>query len=128
MTASKNRSSALAQATAHAVEAIEAYSVAFPDATYYEIKTELEAAQILLTMAAMIKHTQHSITSQDDRNAYRAVANSYRAAVNQGRALATFANMTEEDQLELYGLKLVARRRLKPENLPSEPPKIVTKH
>lgn len=120
MTASEKRSSALAQDTIHALAAIEAHAAAFPDATFYEITSELEAAQILLSMAAMIKQTAKSIRDPADKNTYREVANRYRAAVNQGKALETFANMTEDDQLELYGLKLVARRRYKPGEQPPE--------
>lgn len=113
-------SSALAQDTIHALAAIEAHAAAFPNATYYEITSELEAAQILLSMAAMIKQTAKSIRNPADKNTYREVASRYRAAVNQGKALQTFANMSEADQLELYGLKLVAKRRYKPGEEPAE--------
>lgn len=120
MTASDTPSSALAQATTHALAAIEAYAEAFPDETYYEVTTELEAAQILLSMAAVIKRTAKYVINDIDRSTYRAVASRYRSAVNQGKALKTFADMTEDDQLELYGLKMVARRRYKPGEIPPE--------
>lgn len=111
MTAKRKGSSALAQDTVHALAAIEAHAAAFPDDTFYEIETELEAAQILLSMAAMIKRTARSVKNQMDRNTYLEVAAAYRKAVNQGKALRTFGDMAEADQLELYGLKLVARKR-----------------
>ena len=120
MTASSKGSSALAQDTAHALAAIEAHAAAFPDATLYEITTELEAAQILLAMAAMIKVTARDVLNVIDKSTYLEVASAYRKAVNQGKALRTFAAMTEDDQLELYGLKLVARRRTPIQNEPGE--------
>ena len=121
MTASRKGSNALAQDTVHALAAIEAHAAAFPDATIYEITTELEAAQILLSMAAMIKRTAKDVANKMDRNTYLETASAYRRAVNRGKALSTFANMTEADQLELYGLKLVARRRTPITNNPGEP-------
>lgn len=121
--ASGKISSALAKDTQHALATIEAHAAAFPDADIYEIETELEAAQILLSMAAMIKKTAKSIKNKHDKATYREVASAYRRAVIQGKALETFANMTEADQLELYGLKLVARRRTA---LPTNDPKIIT--
>jgi len=111
VTASPKTSNALAQDTAHALAAIEAHAAAFPDAEFYEITTELEAAQILLSMAAMIKKTAKSVNNAADRHTYLEVAANYRKVVNQGKALRTFGDMTEADQLELYGLKLVARKR-----------------
>jgi len=123
MTAFGKISSGLAQDTKQALPAIEAYAQAFPDATIYEIETELEAAQILLSMAAMIKRTARSVKNKVDRNTYLEVASNYRRVVNQGKALETFANMTEADQLELYGLTLVARRRT---TMPANDPKIIT--
>lgn len=91
-----------------------------PDATFYEVQSELEAAQLLLAMAAMIKHTMKSVKSKLDRDQYKQVARDYRKAVNQGRALQKFRDMTEDDQLELYGLKLVARKVFDPADVKPE--------
>ena len=90
----------------HILERLEDYAEEHPEATEYRISSELEAEQILLAMAATIKHTSSSIRNKMDKSLYLEIANKYRVAVIGGKALETFRAMTEEDQLELYGLKL----------------------
>ena len=109
MTASKRGSRRLAEQSVAIIDEIEEYSIEHPDATEYVVETELVAAQILLAMAAMIKLTARTIQSQHDRSIYVATARKYRLAVQHGNAKQLFRDMTEEDQLELHGLKLVVR-------------------
>lgn len=117
--ASEKRINELAKQSGQILDKIQGYSLMNPDATFYEVQSELEAAQLLLAMAAMIKETKNAVKNKFDRATYEQVARDYRAAVQQGRALQKFRDMTEEDQLELYGLKLVARRVYAPGEEPA---------
>ena len=92
----------------HILERIEQYAEDHPDATEYIIHDELEAEQLLLAMAATIKLTAKSVRNAMDKTLYLEIANKYRKAVIQQKALETFRAMTEDDQLELHGLKLLA--------------------
>ena len=74
----------------------------------YYLRDEEEASQILLAMAATIKHLTRDVDSTEDRKTMKKVASGYRRAVKHGKALETFRNMTEEDQLEIYGITLKA--------------------
>jgi hypothetical protein len=102
----------------HILERLEALSIQYheecrPDSEFvYQIQGEEEAAQILLAMAATIKHTAEGVRNKMDHAQYVQIAADYRQAVVQGKALQTFREMTEDDQLEIYGLKLSARRIL----------------
>lgn len=109
--ASETTSSALAKDTAQILNRIEEWALENPDETDYWIESELEAEQILLTMAAVIKQsikTTPTLTSHD-KEMMRKIANEYRHAVQHGRASQLFRDMTEEDQLELVGLRLRVR-------------------
>lgn len=109
--ASEKTSSALAQDTAKILDRLEEYALENPDETDYWIETELEAEQILLAMAAVIKQTikiTPTLTSHD-KQMMRDVANKYRHAVKQGQARQLFRDMTEHDQLELRGMRLRVR-------------------
>lgn len=78
----------------------------------YHIKDEEEAAQILLAMAATIKHTAEGVRNKMDKALYVQISRDYRKAVVDGKALEMFRNMTDDDQLEIYGMRLEARRIL----------------
>ncbi len=123
MTARKKELSALAKSSGRILDKIEGYSLMNPEATFYVVESELEAAQLLLAMAAMIRLTAKDVTSKLDRAQYLKVAREYRKAVIDGQALNKFRDMTEADQLELYGLKLVAMRVHDPADAP---PQIIT--
>ncbi len=83
-----------------------------PKPWVYIINDEEEAAQILLAMAATIKHTAEAIHNQLDKSSYVRIARQYRRAVVHGHALQTFRDMTADDQLEIYGLVLTVPRIL----------------
>ncbi len=114
-TASEKTSSAPADSD-HILERLEALSIQYqeerrPESEFvYQIQGEEEAAQILLAMAATIKHTADGVRNKMDLALYLQIAADYRKAVIQGKALETFREMTDDDQLEIYGLKLSARR------------------
>ena len=86
------------------------YAEQNPLATEYYVETELEAQKILLAMAASIKHLVKDVKRNEDKATMLKFANQYRQAVIHSNALDYIRNMTEETQLEIYGLALKARR------------------
>lgn len=99
----------------HVLERLEALADQYADECrpkpwIYLITDAEEASQILLAMAAVIKVTSKSVRNAMDKRTYLDVAAGYRKAVVTGQALQTFRNMTDEDQLELYGLTLTVPR------------------
>lgn len=116
VTTASGKTSSAPAASDHILERLEALSIQYQEECrpasefVYQIQGEEEAAQILLAMAATIKHTADGIRNKMDLALYLQIAADYRKAVVQGKALQCFREMTEEDQLEIYGLKLSARR------------------
>lgn len=94
----------------HILEQMEQYAEDNPLATEFYLENEEQAAQILLSMAASIKHLVKDVKHKEDQRHMVTIANQYRKAVIHNRALELFCNMTDEDQLEMYGLKLLVRR------------------
>jgi hypothetical protein len=94
----------------HVLERIEQWAEENPEATEYILTGEDEAAQVLLAIAATIKLTARGIENQRDKALYMAHARRFRQRVVKGEALECFREMTEDDQLELYGKVLVAPR------------------
>ncbi len=115
MTASE-KTSKQAGVSDHILERLEALGDQFDEDCIpssdrvYVIQDEEEACQILLAMAATIKHTADGVLNVPDKALYLGIARVYREAVVSGRALETFRKMTEEDQLSIYGMRLEARR------------------
>lgn len=115
MTASE-KTSKPAGASDHILERLEALGDQFDDDCIpcsdrvYIIQDEEEASQILLAMAATIKHTAEGVRNVADKALYLGIARDYRQAVVSGKALETFRGMTEDDQLSIYGMRLEARR------------------
>lgn len=102
-------------ASDHILERLEALADQYaeeckPKPWLYVIKDEEEAEQLLVAMAAVIKITVQDVHNALDRRTYLDVAAGYRKAVLQGKALQCFREMTEDDQLELWGLTLTAGR------------------
>lgn len=93
---------------ANIIERIEQYAAEHPEATEYRITTEAEAAQILLAIAAVLKHLRRDVhNDREGRAKLKKIGQEYRLAVAQGKALEYIFSMTEEDQLEIRGLVLV---------------------
>lgn len=107
-TASEPISSSLGK-TGEILDRIQHYAIKHPSAEEFYIYTELEASQILIEMAAMIKHTAKDIKHKGDRDQYMAISRKYRGAVARSEALQCFTDMTDEDRLELFGLRLVVK-------------------
>lgn len=117
-TTASEKTSKKAGESDHILERLEALGDKFDEECIptsdriYVIKNEEEAAQILLAMAATIKHTAEGVRNKMDLALYLQIARDYRKAVVDGKALETFRSMTDEDQLEIYGMRLEARRIL----------------
>lgn len=115
VTAASEKTSSEAARSDHVLERLEALAEQYDDECkpkpwIYIITDAEEASQILLAMAAVIKITSKDVRNAMDKATYLEVAADYRKAVVRGEALQTFRNMTEEDQLELYGLTLTVPR------------------
>ncbi len=114
MTAQKKisgKAKGLAKNTVEILSRIEEYALDNPDATEYWIETEIEAEQILLAMASVIKlQIKNTPTlSSHDKAMMRNIARKYKVAVREAKAGQLFRDMTEDDQLELRGLRLRVR-------------------
>ena len=92
------------------LERIETYAEENPTATDYWIDTELEAASLLLAMAASLKHAEADIVDRISIETLRKYANTYRAHVQQGKALYYLRTLTKEDEITLHGLVIRANR------------------
>lgn len=107
--AARRIGSNVVEETGHVLETMELWAAEHPMATEYVLTSELQAEQLLLAMAAVIAHTSKDIRNAMDKRMYLDIASQYRKAVIDQSALQLFQEMTEEDQLELYGLKITVR-------------------
>lgn len=94
------------------LEQIEAYADEHPEAEEFLLEGEEQAAQVLIAMAGTMKVIQADLEPGVDRQTVKDICQSYRQAVVKGKATELFRSMTEEDQLEIYGLRLRMRRVL----------------
>lgn len=92
------------------VDQIKAYSEENPLATSFYLETERQAKEILLSMAATLKLVSKDVKNPVELAAIVDCANKYRKAVIHDKALELFRSMTDEDRLEMFGLKLEVRR------------------
>lgn len=113
MSASEKISS---KASKKLTERIYHHSVQNPEAEFYYLEDEAEAAELLLEMAATMKVMARDVHVKEDRQHITNLASQYRHAVQHGQALATIRAMNDPDndteQLEIFGLKLAVRRIL----------------
>ena len=90
------------------LERLERYAAENPDATEYRLDTEIEAQQLLIAMAAALKLMSKDIEDRKDRQVLTNYANTYRQKVIHGKALEYIRELSEEDQLTIHGMKIVA--------------------
>jgi hypothetical protein len=97
---------------ARIIERIEAWANDHPEAVDYWIDTEIEAASLLLAMAASLKHAEQDIADRISIETLRRYANTYRQHVQQGKALYYLRKLCEgdEDLITLHGLTIRASR------------------
>lgn len=98
----------LSNAPAELLQRIEEYAQEDPGGEYW-IQNEYEAAQLLIAMAASLKHARKSLGSSQDGAVLKQYERIYRQAVNQGKALNYLRNVSEEDAIELFGVRIRAR-------------------
>ncbi len=91
---------------APAIAKILRFREQYPEASRYLITTEQEAQEILIAMSATLDKASEALTVPREKAALITQARLYREAVKEGRARALFRSMTEEDQLEIFGLEL----------------------
>jgi len=94
------------------LERIEAYAEEYPEAEEYLLEGEEDAAQVLIAMAGTMKVITADMGQGVDRDTVKEICRSYKKAVAQGKATELFRAMSEEDQLEIYGLRLRMRQIL----------------
>lgn len=96
---------------ARTIERLELYSEEHPDCKDYWVDTEIEAAGILLSMAASLKQMEDAVNHDDEGiKTLRKYANDYRQAVAQGKALNYFRTISDDDALTIFGMRIRARR------------------
>lgn len=88
------------------LDRLQRLAVNDPDLTEYQLTTELEAQELLIAMAAMLKVMRKDVVGKKDKQLLNDYACQYRAAVIQGRALEYFRTLNAGDQLALFGLAI----------------------
>lgn len=94
----------------HILERLEQYATDNPIATEYRITSELEAEQLLVAMAAILKHNADAIDDPEDAKKLRQFAHLYKQKVQRNQALDYIRELNEMDQISLFGLKLTVPR------------------
>ncbi len=85
------------------------YRNAHPDHEWYAITNELEAAEMLLVIAASLKATGYNLGNVADTAAVKDSARRYRRAAANGMAMAVLKEISpDHSPLEFYGLKIAA--------------------
>lgn len=109
MNASKNGSRPQKKLSSNPVgllKRIEEYAEENPDAESYWIDNEYEAAQLLVAMAASLNHMRKTGAGQFKGETLQKYERIYRQAVNQGKALNYLRNVSEEDAISLFELRI----------------------
>jgi hypothetical protein len=88
------------------IERLEQYSQDHPEATTYQVTTELEAEELLGAMAVSLSSLANEVKDERDRGELLKYGKLYHQAVVQHRALDYNRGLTAEDELVIYGLKL----------------------
>lgn len=90
----------------HILDRLQRLAVENPQLEEYQLTTEIEAQQLLLAMAAMLKELRKDVKHAEDREEIGQYARDYRLAVQEGRALEYLHGLNPDDELELFGLKI----------------------
>lgn len=94
----------------HILERLEEYAEANPNATSYTLRTEEEAAMLLLAIAAVVKLVARDVDHAKDRRTIQDYARTYRQVSISGRAMDYIRELSDEDSLEIYGLTIETAR------------------
>lgn len=89
---------------------IRQFAAANPKAKCYHLENDDEIAELLLTIAAVIKHALPAMPKSPHKNAMKLTANQCRAAVVNKRAASHFLTLQEgsDGEFEMSGLIILA--------------------
>lgn len=94
------------------MERLEAFKDENPNAKYYFVSTEIEAAEILIAMAAALKLASQDLNDDDSIETMKEYARIYRAKTFQGKALEYLMTLSKADKLSIFGMELAVKRTL----------------
>ncbi len=93
------------------LERMEAYKEQHPTAFEYWIEDEIEAAQLLVAMAAtldtLINDVNYDKIGSDHLKEY---SRTYKSTVRQGKAISYLRNLADTDAIAIHGMRIMARR------------------
>jgi methylase of polypeptide subunit release factors len=90
------------------IQRMAEYAQEHPEATEYSIVDEAEAQALLLAIAEQVRvMLDVGGFRGTKRHALQTVNHAYRRAVQEGCALKYIAGLTAEEELEVFGLKIV---------------------
>ncbi len=93
------------------LERLEIYKEEHPTAVDYWIETELEAASLLIAMAASLDTLAKDIDyDKIGAEALKDYARTYKATCLQGKAIAYLRNLADKDSIAICGMRIRARR------------------
>lgn len=93
------------------LERLEQFKEDNPTAMEYWIETEIEAAQLLIAMAASLKTLASDIKNDPAGvETFQNYARLYRRTVAQGKAINYLRNLTDTDSIAICGMRIRARR------------------
>lgn len=93
-----------------ALERLAQYAEEHPEKNEYRITSELEAAEILTMLAATLKLGAKQTRDREYAKKLRDFSHVYKLQVKRGNALEYIRQLSEEEELVIYGMKLTAPR------------------
>lgn len=90
----------------HILNRLEQYAEENPEKREYRITSELEAEQLLLAMAAILRSQARGMDDLKDARVLTQYAHIYKQKVQRNMAMEYIRELGEEESLYLFGLKL----------------------
>ena len=105
-----SKKQSITDAPAEILARLEEHKERYPTCEEYWILDELEASYLLLAMAATLKVLVKDVKyDKIGSETLRQYARDYRKTVKQGKALYYLANLSAENQLSVYGMRIRAK-------------------
>lgn len=93
------------------LERLESYKDDHPTAVDYWIETEMEAAQLLIAMAASLDSLAKDLEyDKVDAGHLTKFSRQYKAIVCQGKAINYLRNISDQEAIAICGMRIRARR------------------
>jgi hypothetical protein len=93
------------------LERMEQYKEDNPTAIEYWIEDEIEAAQLLVAMAATLDLLINDVTyDKIGSDHLKEYSRTYKATVRQGKAISYLRNLADSDSIAIHGMRILARR------------------